>query len=137
MAVRGDVARAEALGLDQLGAELVALVGQARLVVDPVAAGGERQDVEVAHVRDRQEYWGEVEFPYTPYYAYVEVLAPFLEASRSSHSVLTAAERLTARITGGEVTTAVMPAEKDRQAGLTAFLHTAAYCLTEVITEAS
>ncbi len=94
-----------------------------KMMLDEARQAAAREfDPVMAHVRDRQKYWGEVEFPYTPYYAYVEVLAPFLEASRSSHSVLTAAERLTARITGGEVTTAVMPAEKDRQAGLTAFL---------------
>lgn len=79
-------------------------------------------DPVMGHIRDRQEYWGEVEFPYTPYYTYVEVLAPFAEPTRSASSVLAAAERLTARITGGEVSRAVLPEEGDRQSGLAAFL---------------
>ena len=37
----------------------------------------------MSHIPDRWQYWGETEFPYTPYYSYVEVLAPFAEPSRN------------------------------------------------------
>ncbi len=79
-------------------------------------------DAVMSHIPDRWQYWGEMEFPYTPYYSYVELLAPFVEALRTPNSVLAAAERLTARLTAGEVaTTAPMP-EDLRRAGLDAFL---------------
>jgi hypothetical protein len=76
----------------------------------------------MSHIPDRQRYWGEVEFPYMPYYSYVEVLAPFLEGSRTPHSVLASAERLTAHITSGEVTDLAPIPDAMRRAGLEAFL---------------
>jgi len=79
-------------------------------------------DPVMAHISDRSQYWGETEFPYTPYYAYVEVLASFVEPSRTPHSVLSAAERLTARLTGGAVAAIPPLPEKLRRAGLDAFL---------------
>jgi hypothetical protein len=78
-------------------------------------------DPVMSHISDRWQYWGEMEFPYTPYYSYVEVLAPFVETLRTPNSVLAATERLAARLTGGEVKAAAMP-EDLRRAGLDAFL---------------
>ncbi|MFI6052126.1 FxSxx-COOH system tetratricopeptide repeat protein [Streptomyces violascens] len=49
-------------------------------------------------------YWGSVEIPYRPYYAYEESLATFGDEAGLSNSLLSAFERLTAVITDGEVT---------------------------------
>ncbi|GAA3523752.1 FxSxx-COOH system tetratricopeptide repeat protein [Streptomyces osmaniensis] len=53
---------------------------------------------------DAQEYWGKVEIPYRPFYAYEELLAPFRDAPGSPTSLLSACERLTDVISEGEVT---------------------------------
>ncbi|MFF3888783.1 FxSxx-COOH system tetratricopeptide repeat protein [Streptomyces sp. NPDC001914] len=49
-------------------------------------------------------YWGSVEIPYRPYYAYEETLATVGDASGISNSLLSAFERLTAVVSDGEVT---------------------------------
>ncbi|WP_406217784.1 FxSxx-COOH system tetratricopeptide repeat protein [Streptomyces canus] len=48
-------------------------------------------------------YWGSVEIPYRPYYAYEEILAPFGDPPKVAGSMLTACERLTSVVTGGRV----------------------------------
>ncbi|NJP23285.1 FxSxx-COOH system tetratricopeptide repeat protein [Microbispora hainanensis] len=48
-------------------------------------------------------YWGAVEIPYKPFYAYEETLATFGDAPGSPGSLLAAYERLTGVITGGRV----------------------------------
>lgn len=53
---------------------------------------------------DGTDYWGQVEIPYRPLYAYEEMLAAFGEESGSDGSLLSAYERLTAVISDGEVT---------------------------------
>ncbi|RSN82475.1 hypothetical protein DMH26_36225 [Streptomyces sp. WAC 05379] len=53
---------------------------------------------------DSQEYWGKVEIPYRPFYAYEELLAPFRDAPGSPTSMLAACERLTEVISDGDVT---------------------------------
>ncbi|MET9802686.1 FxSxx-COOH system tetratricopeptide repeat protein [Streptomyces sp. NPDC006368] len=53
-------------------------------------------------------YWGAVEIPYRPYYAYEETLATFGDDAGIANSLLSAFERLTAVITDGDVT--AMPA---------------------------
>jgi len=79
------------------------------------------------HIRDRAEYWSNTEVPYTPYYSYVELLAPFAEGTRSATSILSSAERLANYITDGEVS-AVEPLDPiERQLGLTAFLNDSRY----------
>ncbi|MFG3283502.1 FxSxx-COOH system tetratricopeptide repeat protein [Streptomyces sp. NPDC048111] len=50
------------------------------------------------------QYWGSVEIPYRPYYAYEESLAAFGDEAGLSNSLLSAFERLTSVITAGEVT---------------------------------
>jgi tetratricopeptide (TPR) repeat protein len=49
-------------------------------------------------------YWGSVEIPYRPYYAYEEILAPFGDPPKVASSMLTACERLTSVVTAGRVT---------------------------------
>ncbi|MEU4689724.1 FxSxx-COOH system tetratricopeptide repeat protein [Actinoplanes sp. NPDC023714] len=53
---------------------------------------------------ERSHYWNAVEIPYRPYYACEEILAPFGDAPGQTTSLLAAYERLTSRITQGEVT---------------------------------
>src|SRR4051794_6925585 len=52
---------------------------------------------------DQQRYWGDVEIPYKPYYAYEETLATFGDEPRLANSLLSAYERLTSALTRGEV----------------------------------
>lgn len=52
----------------------------------------------------RREYWAAVEVPYRAFYAYEETLAIFGDPPGSPASLLSSFERLTAQITGGEVT---------------------------------
>ena len=54
----------------------------------------------------RKNYWGEMEVLYDPYYAYEEVLATIADLPDRTNSVLAAFERLTARLTDGEVSRA-------------------------------
>ncbi|MFJ2111941.1 FxSxx-COOH system tetratricopeptide repeat protein [Streptomyces sp. NPDC087850] len=49
-------------------------------------------------------YWGAVEIPYRPYYAYEETLATFGDEAGLSNSLLSAFERLTGYVTEGAVT---------------------------------
>ena len=50
-----------------------------------------------------ENYWGEMEVLYDPFYAYEEVLATIANSPGQTNSVLAALERLTARITNGQV----------------------------------
>ncbi|MGJ6966310.1 FxSxx-COOH system tetratricopeptide repeat protein [Streptosporangium sp. G11] len=50
-----------------------------------------------------REYWGSVEIPYRPFYAFEEILAPFGDAPGQHLSMLTAFERLTEVISEHEV----------------------------------
>ncbi|MGX1368905.1 tetratricopeptide (TPR) repeat protein [Streptomyces canus] len=54
---------------------------------------------------DPDGYWGSVEIPYKPFYAYEEVLATVADTPRQPASLLGAYERLTSVITDGQVTT--------------------------------
>ncbi|GAA2139999.1 hypothetical protein GCM10009760_22800 [Kitasatospora kazusensis] len=49
-------------------------------------------------------YWGSVEIPYRPFYAYEEILATFGDQVGSPTSMLAACERLTSVLTRGRVT---------------------------------
>jgi tetratricopeptide (TPR) repeat protein len=51
----------------------------------------------------RRRYWGDVEIPYKPFYAYEEILATFGDEQRMPLTLLSAYERLTGIITRGEV----------------------------------
>jgi tetratricopeptide (TPR) repeat protein len=50
------------------------------------------------------QYWGAVEIPYMPFYAFEEILATFGDEPNRPSSILAAFERLTGMITQGEVT---------------------------------
>ncbi|MER7132629.1 FxSxx-COOH system tetratricopeptide repeat protein [Streptosporangium saharense] len=50
------------------------------------------------------QYWGAVEIPYTPFYAFEEILSVFGDEPNRPGSMLSAFERLTGAITEGEVT---------------------------------
>ncbi|WBB56675.1 FxSxx-COOH system tetratricopeptide repeat protein [Verrucosispora sp. WMMD573] len=52
---------------------------------------------------ESDRYWGEVEIPYQPYYAYEEILAAFGDRTHHEATLLAAYERLTRAITDGEV----------------------------------
>ena len=84
----------------------------------------------IGHIRDKAKYWSDVEVPYTPYYSYVEVLAPFVETSRGTASILATAERIAGYITDGEVTRAEDLDELKRRLGLDAFLSDSNYSVT-------
>ncbi|MFE3933781.1 KGGVGR-motif variant AAA ATPase, partial [Streptomyces goshikiensis] len=56
-------------------------------------------------------YWGAVEIPYRPYYAYEETLATFGDEAGLTNSLLSAFERLTAVVTEGGTTS--MPAIRE------------------------
>ena len=60
---------------------------------------------------DPDGYWGSVEIPYKPFYAYEEVLATVADTPRQPASLLGAYERLTSVITDGRVT-ALRPVEE-------------------------
>ncbi|MFF2040115.1 FxSxx-COOH system tetratricopeptide repeat protein [Kitasatospora sp. NPDC058170] len=65
----------------------------ARIRFDGLPAGLNGE--ELAH------YWGSVEIPYRPFYAYEEILATFGDQSGAPTSMLAACERLTGMITEG------------------------------------
>ena len=52
---------------------------------------------------DADAYWGSMEIPYLPLYAYEEFLAPFAERPGAELSLLAATERLVGEITQGDV----------------------------------
>jgi hypothetical protein len=51
----------------------------------------------------RQHYWGRVEIPYDPFFAYEEVLATFADSPATKLSVLDSLVALTGLLSGGEV----------------------------------
>lgn len=59
-------------------------------------------------------YWGAVEIPYRPYYAYEETLATFGDEAGLSNSLLSAFERLTAVVTQQEITSMPQVSEEVR-----------------------
>ncbi|MFE7836030.1 FxSxx-COOH system tetratricopeptide repeat protein [Streptomyces sp. NPDC057474] len=65
----------------------------------PKGLGGEPMSAE-----ELNGYWGKVEIPYRPYYAYEETLATVGDKGGIANSLLSAFERLTSVITDGEVT---------------------------------
>jgi tetratricopeptide (TPR) repeat protein len=66
----------------------------------PKGLGGEEMADE-----ELTDYWGNVEIPYRPYYAYEETLATVGDESGIANSLLSAFERLTTVISDGDVTT--------------------------------
>lgn len=66
-------------------------------------------------------YWGDVEIPYKPFYAYEEILAPFGDRAQQDNSLLAAFERLTRVITEGRITELAPIPEADRRRWLAEF----------------
>jgi tetratricopeptide (TPR) repeat protein len=68
-----------------------------------------------------ERYWGEVEIPYKPFYAYEEILATFGDRGRQENTLLAAYERLARVVTAGEVTGYPAIDERDRRTWLAEF----------------
>ncbi|MGW7045545.1 KGGVGR-motif variant AAA ATPase [Streptomyces avermitilis] len=58
----------------------------------------------LSHVPDPDGYWGDVEVPYKPFYAYEEILATVGDRPRQQDTVLAATERIVAHLTDQEIT---------------------------------
>ncbi|MEV6690319.1 FxSxx-COOH system tetratricopeptide repeat protein [Micromonospora sp. NPDC051196] len=52
---------------------------------------------------ESDRYWGEIEVPYQPYYAYEEILATFGDRAHHENTLLAAYERLTRTVTEGMI----------------------------------
>ena len=74
----------------------------------------------LAHVDESkwQQYWGDVEVLYEPFYAYEEVLSTFRDTLGQPTSMLASMERITAWLTDTQVTHLVPADEVERQRGL-------------------
>src|SRR5262249_10912066 len=66
-------------------------------------------------------YWGDVEVPYKPYFAYEEILATFAERPMLENSLLAAFERLTRVLTDGRVEELPPIDERERRRWLLEF----------------
>jgi hypothetical protein len=76
------------------------------------------------HIGDekmRRRYWGKVEIPYVPYYAYEETLATFRDKPGVALSLLAPLEQLSSYLTEGTVHELTPPPEEDHEAGLRCF----------------
>ncbi|MCW8378360.1 KGGVGR-motif variant AAA ATPase [Streptomyces justiciae] len=71
----------------------------------------------LSHVPDPDAYWGAVEVPYSPSYAYEELLAPIRDEPLHPASLLASSERLVSYLTDREVTQ-VRPLEEPERRGL-------------------
>jgi tetratricopeptide (TPR) repeat protein len=63
----------------------------------------------------RERYWGDVEIPYKPFYAYEEILAPVGDRPRQENTLLAACERFVTVLTQGAVTELAPFPEPERQ----------------------
>jgi hypothetical protein len=71
-----------------------------------------------------EAYWGDVEIPYKPFYAYEEILAPFGDRPKLENSLLAAFERLARILTDGAVQTTGQLPDADRRHWLAEFERT-------------
>ncbi|BCB87975.1 FxSxx-COOH system tetratricopeptide repeat protein [Phytohabitans suffuscus] len=78
-------------------------------------------------------YWGDVEIPYKPFFAYEEILAVFGERSRQENSLLAAFERLTRALTDGAVAELPPIDERERRRLLGEYERTKAAAVTDVL----
>jgi cellulose biosynthesis protein BcsQ len=68
-----------------------------------------------------EEYWGNVEIPYIPWYAYEEVLVAFRDNPYERASLLAAIEQLVTYLTHQQVTELVAPSQAERETVLSQF----------------
>ncbi|MER5884519.1 FxSxx-COOH system tetratricopeptide repeat protein [Streptomyces sp. NPDC001941] len=73
---------------------------------------------------ERERYWGDVEIPYRPFFAYEEIPAPVGDRPHQGASLLAASERLTGRITEGRVSQQQPMPETMRRALLSSYERT-------------
>jgi MinD-like ATPase involved in chromosome partitioning or flagellar assembly len=62
----------------------------------------------------RDQYWGRVEVPYVPFYAFEEILATIADSPGLTNSMLASFERLTGYLTDGETTVSGRMTEEER-----------------------
>jgi cellulose biosynthesis protein BcsQ len=79
------------------------------------------------------QYWGDVEIPYKPFFAYEEILAVFGERSRQEHSLLASFERLTNALTDGDVSAFPPLEERERRRMLGEYERTKPPAVTDVL----
>jgi cellulose biosynthesis protein BcsQ len=70
---------------------------------------------------EQEEYWGNIEIPYFPWYAYEEVLVTFRDNPYQRDSLLAAIERLVTYLTDKDVTKLVAPNQEKRKEILSQF----------------
>jgi hypothetical protein len=70
---------------------------------------------------EREEYWGNVEIPYIPWYAYEEVLVTFRDNPHQRDSLLAAIEQLVSYLTNKEISELVAPNQVEREDILSQF----------------
>lgn len=73
---------------------------------------------------DHDRYWGDVEVPYKPFYAYEETLAVFGDRPHQSGTLLAAYERIAAWLTDGAVTALPPADDRSRRRDLALFERT-------------
>lgn len=83
-------------------------------------------------VEETNKYWGDIEIPYKPFYAYEEILAPFADRQLQEGSLLAAYERLTRIITDGRVSRLRHPDERKRRLAMADFERQRAAAVTDV-----
>lgn len=71
---------------------------------------------------ERKEYWGKVEIPYIPWYAYEEVLVTFRDNPYQRDSLLSAIEQLVTYLTDKEIHELVAPSDLQREKILSKFI---------------
>jgi len=81
---------------------------------------------------ERERFWGEIEVPYKPFYAYEEILATIGDRPLQETSLLASYERLVGVLTGGAVTRLVGVNEADRRRWLGEFERTKQPAATDV-----
>ncbi|QYX80359.1 FxSxx-COOH system tetratricopeptide repeat protein [Streptomyces akebiae] len=90
----------------------------ARLKFEGLPKGVDREELAPEELN---AYWGKVEIPYRPYYAYEETLATVGDKSGNANSLLSAFERLTSVLSDDEVTALPPVPEQVRLRCLEAF----------------
>ncbi|EFC82657.1 FxSxx-COOH system tetratricopeptide repeat protein [Parafrankia sp. EUN1f] len=81
----------------------------------------------------KERYWGEVEVPYKPYYAFEEILAVFGDRPHQEGTLLAAYERLASYLTGGVVSELPPQDELRRRETLDVFERARVTIPTEVV----